>query len=149
LLAFAAPGLRGQADAAERTTDPVTLKPVSDFDSITDKSKRAVALFEEAGKVIQSPRCLNCHPATERPTQTDAMRPHHPLVIRGEAGMGAPGDRFALLTGRERPLPAELHAVSHGARPAFARAGADQLALELGQAAEHGQHQAGRGRHRR
>jgi hypothetical protein len=92
LLALAAPGFRGKADAAaEPLTNPVTLKPVSDFDGIADKSKRAVALFEEAGKVIQSPRCLNCHPATERPTQTDAMRPHQPLVIRGEAGMGAPG----------------------------------------------------------
>jgi hypothetical protein len=90
LLALAQPGFRGDA-AAQPATNPVTLKRVSDFDSITDKSKRAVALFEEAGKVIQSPRCLNCHPATERPTQTDAMRPHEPLVIRGEAGMGAPG----------------------------------------------------------
>jgi hypothetical protein len=91
-LAFAAPGFRGEAEAAgEPPTNPVTLRPVSDFDNIADKSKRAVALFEEAGKVIQSPRCMNCHPATERPTQTDAMRPHQPLVIRGEAGMGAPG----------------------------------------------------------
>ena len=52
---------------------------------------RAVALFQEAGKVIQSPRCMNCHPATERPTQTDRMRPHQPLVVRGEGGVGAAG----------------------------------------------------------
>jgi hypothetical protein len=91
-LAFTAPVFRGEAEAvAETLSNPVTLRPVSDFDNIADKSRRAVALFEEAGKVIQSPRCLNCHPATERPTQTDAMRPHQPLVIRGEAGMGAPG----------------------------------------------------------
>ena len=64
---------------------------MSDFDNITDKNERAVALFEEAGKVIQSPRCMNCHPAGERPTQTDRMRPHQPLVVRGEGGMGAPG----------------------------------------------------------
>jgi hypothetical protein len=92
LLALAEPGFHGGANAAtEPPANPVTLKAVSDFDSITDRSARAVALFEEAGKVIQSPRCLNCHPATERPTQTDRMRPHQPLVIRGEAGMGAPG----------------------------------------------------------
>src|SRR5580704_9697987 len=48
---------------------------------------------------------------------------------------------FASLMRRERRLPAELDAVCDGARPAFARAGADQIALELGQAAEHGQHQ--------
>jgi len=67
------------------------LKPVSDFAGITDRSKRSVALFEEAGKVIQHPRCLNCHPVGDRPTQTDAMRPHQPPVVRGEADMGAPG----------------------------------------------------------
>jgi hypothetical protein len=50
-----------------------------------------VALFQEAGKVIQSPRCMNCHPATERPTQTDKMRPHIPLVVRGDGGVGAAG----------------------------------------------------------
>src|SRR5882672_2278979 len=88
LLAFAEPGFPGQADAA---TNPVTLKSAPDFERITNKDERAVALFEEAGKVIQSPRCLNCHPATERPTQTDKMRPHQPLVVRGEGGMGAPG----------------------------------------------------------
>ena len=54
-------------------------------------NERAVALFEEAGKVIMSPRCMNCHPATERPTQTNKMTPHQPLVVRGEGGMGAAG----------------------------------------------------------
>jgi hypothetical protein len=92
LFAVAELGFQGQVDAAaESPTNSVTLKPVSDFDSIVDKNKRAVAVFEEAGKVIQSPRCLNCHPATERPTQTDKMKPHQPLVVRGEGGMGAPG----------------------------------------------------------
>lgn len=90
LLALAAPAFRGEADAAvEPVKNPQTLKPASSFDSIKDKNQRAIALFEEAGKVIQSPRCLNCHPATERPTQTDKMRPHIPLVVRGEGGVGA------------------------------------------------------------
>ena len=90
LLAFAEARFWGVADAA---TEPVaaTLQPVSAFAGIKDKNERAVALFEEAGKVIQSPRCMNCHPATERPTQTDRMVPHQPLVVRGDGGMGAPG----------------------------------------------------------
>lgn len=67
-----------------------TLKPVSAFAGMADKNARSLALFAEVGKVIEHPRCLNCHPATERPTQTDAMRPHMPLVVRGE-GIGAPG----------------------------------------------------------
>jgi hypothetical protein len=79
------------ADAAMAAGHPVALKPVSAFDNIGDRNRRAIALFQEAGKVIQSPRCLNCHPATERPTQTDRLRPHEPLVVRGEAGMGPPG----------------------------------------------------------
>jgi hypothetical protein len=43
---------------------------------------------------------------------------------------------------RERRLPAKPDAVRDGAGTAFARAGADELALELGQAAEHREHQA-------
>lgn len=52
---------------------------------------RSIALFKKAGKVFQSPRCLNCHPAGDRPTQTDRMTPHQPLVVRGIDGHGAPG----------------------------------------------------------
>jgi hypothetical protein len=91
LLGFAEIGFRGADAAAQTATNAVALKAVSDFDNIQDKNERAVALFREAGKVIQSPRCMNCHPAGERPTQTDRMRPHQPLVVRGDAGMGAPG----------------------------------------------------------
>lgn len=82
-------GTERNADAAIQPS--LKLQPVSSFDKIKNKQQRAVALFEEAGKVIQSPRCMNCHPATERPTQTDRMRPHQPLVVRGDGGMGAPG----------------------------------------------------------
>jgi hypothetical protein len=67
------------------------LRPVSDFTAITDLRERAVALFEEAGKVIAHPRCVNCHPAGDRPTQTDSMRPHEPWVVRGVDGHGASG----------------------------------------------------------
>ena len=52
---------------------------------------RSIALFRKAGKVFQSPRCLNCHPMGERPTQLDRMVPHQPLVVRGIDGHGAPG----------------------------------------------------------
>ena len=61
------------------------------FEPIADARERSVALFVEAGKVITHPRCVNCHPATERPLQTDAQRPHLPRVVRGEAGLGSPG----------------------------------------------------------
>lgn len=67
------------------------LRPVSDFEGIADASERSVALFEEAGKVLLHPRCVNCHPASDSPTQGMAMRPHEPPVTRGEANFGAVG----------------------------------------------------------
>ena len=89
LLAFVAPGF--QADAATEQANPAQLQPVSAFAGIKNGEERSLALFQEVGKVIQSPRCMNCHPATDRPTQTDKMRPHIPLVVRGEGGVGEPG----------------------------------------------------------
>lgn len=68
-----------------------SLKPLASFKTFPAGRPRALALFAEVGKVIQHPRCLNCHPATERPTQSDDMRPHMPLVVRGEGGVGAAG----------------------------------------------------------
>lgn len=65
------------------------LRAPASFNAIKNKRARSVALFEEAGKVIESPRCMNCHPAGDRPTQTDAMRPHIPWVVRGPDGFGA------------------------------------------------------------
>jgi len=67
------------------------LRPVSGFTGIADTQSRSIALFEEAGKVLQHPRCVNCHPVGERPFQGDQMRPHEPLVVRGKDGHGAPG----------------------------------------------------------
>lgn len=84
-------GPASAADVVTKVMNPVTLKSVASFANIHDDNQRSLALFEEAGKVIESPRCQNCHPATERPTQTNAMRPHQPPVIRGAAGMGPPG----------------------------------------------------------
>jgi hypothetical protein len=91
LLAFAEPGFRAADAATEPMANATGLQPVSAFAKMKNKNERAVALFQEAGKVIQSPRCMNCHPATDRPTQTDRMRPHIPLVVRGEGGVGAAG----------------------------------------------------------
>ena len=63
------------------------------FASITDPTMRSKALFAEAGKVIESPRCLNCHPVGQRPTQGSDMHPHGPLVVRGVDNQGAVGMR--------------------------------------------------------
>jgi cytochrome c5 len=70
--------------------NPNALQPAETFQSISDERARSVALFEEAGKVIQHPRCVNCHPATDRPLQDMTMHPHQPPVFRGD-GMGLVG----------------------------------------------------------
>jgi hypothetical protein len=75
----------------ERSAAAETLRPVAAFASIAHPRARAAALFVEMGKVLQHPRCVNCHPAGDRPLQTDSMRPHEPLVVRGADGHGAPG----------------------------------------------------------
>jgi hypothetical protein len=71
----------------------VELRSPDSFSAIADKTARSRALFVEAGKVIQSPRCLNCHPVGERPTQGADMHPHSPLVVRGVDDKGATGMR--------------------------------------------------------
>ena len=66
------------------------LRPAADFAGIADRNARATALIQEAGKVLQHPRCVNCHPASDSPRQTDQRRAHQPLVVRGADGHGAP-----------------------------------------------------------
>lgn len=61
------------------------------FADIADETERSAAIFEEMGKVLTHPRCLNCHPVTGGPTQGDDMRPHSPPVVRGDADFGAAG----------------------------------------------------------
>lgn len=56
------------------------LAPVASFSTIADPVKRSAALFAEAGKVLQHPRCLNCHPVTRSPTQGDDLHPHVPPI---------------------------------------------------------------------
>lgn len=70
---------------------PATLKTAADFQSIKDPAARSVALFTEAGKVIQSPRCLNCHPVQRAPTQGDDLHPHNPPMVAGDSGHGPAG----------------------------------------------------------
>lgn len=70
---------------------PGVLKTAASFQSIKDPAARSVALFQEAGKVIQSPRCLNCHPVERAPTQGDDLHPHNPPMVAGDSGHGPAG----------------------------------------------------------
>lgn len=69
----------------------VALKPPSAFATIGDERARSVALFTEAVKVIQNPRCMNCHPATRRPTQGNDLHAHIPPMHAGPGDHGVPG----------------------------------------------------------
>jgi hypothetical protein len=72
------------------STDPNALKPVAAFANISDRAKRSAAYFTEAGRVLQHPRCLNCHPAERVPTQGDDLHQHVPLIQAGGEGHGPP-----------------------------------------------------------
>src|SRR6202035_5499730 len=62
------------------------LASVESFSSIADPAARSAAIFTELGKVLTHPRCLNCHPAGDRPHHTDARRLHQPPGRRGAGG---------------------------------------------------------------
>jgi hypothetical protein len=88
LLPFLLLGLSCDTDAQTAGE----LRDASSFAGITDTAARSRALFNEAAKVITSPRCMNCHPASDTPTQGDDMHAHQPPVTRGVSGMGVPGN---------------------------------------------------------
>jgi len=68
-----------------------TLSDPSAFSSIQDRAVRSRAIFSEMARVIESPRCMNCHPATDRPTQGNDRHQHIPFTGRGEGGVGVAG----------------------------------------------------------
>jgi hypothetical protein len=93
-VAAAAPPSSGPVSLTRREAAlhrPDDLKPVSAFASISDPKMRSVAIFQEVGKVIQHPRCVNCHPVDGRPRQGMDGHPHNPPMQGGEAGMGVAG----------------------------------------------------------
>jgi hypothetical protein len=72
-------------DAVPRAIAQVSesLRPPSAFTDIADRAARSRALFAEAAKVITSPRCMNCHPAGDSPSQGDDEHVHRPAAFRG------------------------------------------------------------------
>jgi hypothetical protein len=81
----------GRAAAATEhrpTTQSNTLASPQSFSSIADPRERSAAYFNELSKVLTNPRCMNCHPAGDRPRQGDMRRLHQPPVFRGTDGLG-------------------------------------------------------------
>jgi hypothetical protein len=74
-------------DAASQPASNTLASPES-FASIAETDARSAAIFTELGKVLTHPRCVNCHPAGDRPRQGDESRLHQPPVARGVDGHG-------------------------------------------------------------
>jgi hypothetical protein len=80
--------------STSRADEQRTLRSPDTFAGIGDPKARSAALFIEAGKVLRHPRCLNCHPDGDRPSQGDGY-PHQPPVQRGDDGHGVSAMRCA------------------------------------------------------
>jgi len=77
-----------------RADEHRTLRAPAAFAGIADPTARSAALFVEAGRVLRHPRCLNCHPDGDRPSQGSGY-PHQPPVQRGDDGHGVSAMRCA------------------------------------------------------
>lgn len=96
------------AGTRHSNAETIALKDAASFASIADASQRSVALFTEAGKVLQHPRCVNCHPAGNTPLQGDDSHAHQPHVVRGDGGMGAVGLRCTTCHGEKNFEPGRV-----------------------------------------
>jgi hypothetical protein len=65
-----------------------SLSSPESFARIDDPAARSAAMFIELVKVLTHPRCVNCHPAGDRPRQGEGGRLHQPPVERGPDGLG-------------------------------------------------------------
>jgi hypothetical protein len=81
--------------AASETTSHALASPES-FAAIGDVATRSAAIFTELGKVLTNPRCMNCHPAGDRPRQGDQRRLHQPPVTRGVDNHGLEAMRCSI-----------------------------------------------------
>jgi hypothetical protein len=84
------------------------LKSPDAFNSIQNQEERSIALFYEAGKVLTHPRCVNCHPAGDRPLQGSDSHLHRPLAVRGDGGLGVAGMRCYSCHGQKNYDPARI-----------------------------------------
>jgi hypothetical protein len=97
----------GAANAASETVSN-TLNPPESFSSVGEVDKRSAALFTELGKVLTHQRCVNCHPAGDRPRQGDLARLHQPPVARGADGHGLETMRCAMCHGSANFEPGRM-----------------------------------------
>jgi hypothetical protein len=56
----------------------------------TNKIAAGKAAFADVARVLQSPRCQNCHPTGDRPLQGDQGKVHAQNISRGSIAAGLP-----------------------------------------------------------
>jgi hypothetical protein len=108
--------LLASVSGADGTGEP--LRSPDEFASVRDRTTRSKAFFSEAAKVLQHPRCLNCHPATRAPTQGEDLHAHVPPVQAGPENRGTKempcsschgAQNAATLGGRVKSVPGNEH----------------------------------------
>ena len=82
-------GIAWSSRTVIEVAEPEIVEPVSL--AVIGDSERSRQAFLEAYTVFMSPRCANCHPAADVPTQGDDMSPHTMAVTRGKDGKGVYG----------------------------------------------------------
>ena len=90
--------LAGSMSGSTQPSD--TLQAPSAFAAISDPSERSRAIFAEAAKVLTHPRCMNCHPATDRVLQGNDKHPHQPVATRDTPCVTCHTDRNVTLLER-------------------------------------------------
>jgi len=65
----------------------VIMSALAAADTPNPDGKRA---FVDVARVLQSPRCMNCHPAGNAPLQTDQSTPHKMNISRASIAAGLP-----------------------------------------------------------
>jgi len=103
------------------------------------------AAFATVYRVLQHPRCVNCHPQDRLPRQGDDGRPHGQFVTGGESGKGVltmkcstcHGDRNAV-DAHAPPGAPNWHLPAASMPLVFEGRSAAQLAVQLADRAQNG-----------
>ena len=73
--------------SAYKSKDEI-INDTTKYNIINTDSIESVKAFKKVYKVLMSPRCMNCHPAGDRPLQGDDSHIHTMNVQRGKDGKG-------------------------------------------------------------
>jgi hypothetical protein len=85
------PGVRRSIAAGAAALAIVLAAPTRHDAAPPADAASGLAAFETVRRVLQHPRCQNCHPPGDAPLQFDEGRTHAMNVKRGTDGQGAPG----------------------------------------------------------